>query len=243
MNTPTNIAPMQVALDGPSASGKSTVGAMLADRWDCDFLDTGMMYRAVTYLAIQRSVSVENAREIGCLAEKAEFNVFRRGDGAWRLAADGEDITDALYSEEINKNVSPVSAVSEVRRALVRQQREIAERGPIVMAGRDIGTVVLADALVKIYLDASAATRAARRTGDASGNADGRRYQEVLRSTRRRDLIDSSRSDSPLRPADDAIIVDTDDLSPEEVVEIIVELTHTAFERAVANEGLEAKVS
>ena len=111
------------------------------------------------------------------------------------------------------------------------------------MAGQDIGTVVLDGAPVKIYLDASAATRAARRTEDTRGNTEDKRYQEVLQSLRRRDLLDSSRSDSPLRRADDAIIVDTDDLSPEEVVEIIVELTQTAFERAVANEGLEPKDS
>ena len=223
MKSQANRAPTRIALDGPSASGKSTIGSMLADRLGCDFLDTGMMYRAVTLLARRSDISSDDVDTLGELATKTRFSAHLRDDGDWRLMADGEDVTDALYKDEINKHVSPVSAVSVVRRALVRQQRAIAAARPIVMAGRDIGTVVLKDAPIKIYLDASAETRAARRVRDVYGNANGQGFEDVLRSITRRDEIDSNRADSPLRPAADAIIIATDDLTPTEVVETIIE--------------------
>ena len=224
MSSVSNQPPTQIALDGPSASGKSTVGSMLARRLGCDFLDTGMMYRAVTYMALQSSLPVSDNGALGRLAAKTDFSVHQEdGTGSWRLLAGGKDITDELYTAEINRNVSSVSTVSEVRTALVSTQRSIAAEGPIVMAGRDIGTVVLKNAPVKIYLDASSATRAARRTRDTDGNVDGQLYDEVLRSINRRDEIDSNRTDSPLRPADDALIIETDELTPEEVVDTIVD--------------------
>ncbi|MYA59003.1 MAG: (d)CMP kinase [Chloroflexi bacterium] len=216
--------PKRIALDGTPASGKSTVGAMLADRWNCDFLDTGMMYRAVTYLALQNSFRLDDNHALGNLASDTQFSIRQDGNGSWRLLTNGVDVTDELHKSEINRYVSPVSAVPEVRRSLVNQQREIAAEGPIVMAGQDIGTVVLKDAPMKIYLDASAETRAARRTRDAHGNVDGQRFDEVLRSLSRRGEIDSNRADSPLRPADDAFIIQTDALTLEEVVERIIEL-------------------
>ena len=224
MNPDQKAAPLQIALDGPSASGKSTVGAMLAERLGYDFLDTGMMYRAVTYLSIKNRICTEDFEAVRNVAADTRFSVIQDEYGDWRLRADGQDITDHLYADEVNFNVSPVSAVSAVRRALVQQQRNIASAGPIVMAGRDIGTVVLADAPVKVYLTASAATRAQRRTHDDDGNADRQSYQEVLQSIQRRDEIDSNRADSPLRPADDAIIIPTDDLTADEVVEKILSL-------------------
>ena len=195
---------------------------MLAERLDCDFLDTGMMYRAVTHLSIKNRVCAEDSDALRHIAASTRFSVGQDQDDAWRLFADGKDITDHLYSDEVNFNVSPVSAIPAVRRALVRQQRHIASGGPIVMAGRDIGTVVLADAPLKVYLTASETTRAHRRTGDSDGNVDRQSYQEVLRSVKRRDEIDSNRQDSPLRPADDAIIIATDDLTADEVVEQII---------------------
>ena len=197
---------------------------MLADRWECVFLDTGMMYRAVTYLALRRSIPLDDAKALGELAADTRFSTRQDGDGSWKLIVDGEDITGHLQSAEINRHVSPVSAVPAVRRALVAQQRAIAAEGPIVMAGRDIGTIVLADATLKIYLDASAETRAVRRTRDAAGNVDGQRYNEVLQSISQRDEIDSTRSDSPLRPAGDALIIETDALEPSEVVEKIEQM-------------------
>ena len=227
MNSNQKAAPPQIALDGPSASGKSTVGAILAERLRYDFLDTGMMYRAVTYLSTKNRIRPEDFDALRNIAVDTRFSVSQDEYGDWRLCADGQDITDHLYSDEVNFNVSPVSAISAVRRALVQQQRDIASAGPIVMAGRDIGTVVLADAPLKIYLTASAATRAERRTSDSDGNADRQSYEEVLQSIQRRDEIDSSRDDSPLHPADDAIIISTDDLTAEEVVEKILSLIAT----------------
>ena len=225
--------PKRIALDGTPASGKSTVGAMLADRWNCDFLDTGMMYRAVTYLALRNSFQLDDNHALGNLASNTEFSIRQDDIGSWRLLANGDDVTDELHKSEINRYVSPISAVPAVRRALVNQQRAIAAEGPIVMAGQDIGTVVLKDAPIKIYLDASAETRAARRTRDAHGNIDGQRFDDVLRSLSRRGEIDSNRADSPLRPADDAFIIQTDALNPEEVVERIVEFaSNDAKERA-----------
>ena len=225
MSSVSKESPKRIALDGTPASGKSTVGAMLADRWNCDFLDTGMMYRAVTYLALQNSFQLDDDDALGDLATNTQFSIRQDGNGSWCLLTNGDDVTDKLHTSEINRFVSPVAAVPAVRKALVTQQRAIAAEGPIVMAGQDIGTVVLVDAPVKVYLDASAETRAARRTRDADGNVDGQRYDEVLRSLSTRGEIDSSRSDSPLRPADDAFIIHTDALTPEEVVERIVELT------------------
>ena len=234
MNSNQNPMPMQIALDGPSASGKSTVGAMLAERLGCDFLDTGMMYRAVTYLTIKNRISAKDLDEVQTIAASTSFSVSQDESSDWRLFADGKDITDHLYSDEVNFKISPISAIPAVRRALIRQQRNIAGAGPIVMAGRDIGTVVLADAPIKIYLTASASTRADRRTSDSDGNADRQSYQQVLQSIQRRDEIDSNRADSPLRPADDAIIITTDDLTAEEVAEEILALIRSATDQAAA---------
>ncbi len=222
MNSNQNAAPMQIALDGLLASGKSTVGTMLADKLGCDFLDTGKMYRAVTFLSIKNRISIKDIDAVHNIAANTNFTLSQDQNGTWRLFADGKDITDHLYSDDVNFNVSAVSAIPAVRRALVRQQRAIASTAPIVMAGQDIGTVVLPHAGVKIFLTASAETRARRRTKDADGNADQRPYNEVLQSIQRRQRIDSSRTDSPLRPANDAIIVATDDLTAEEVVEKIL---------------------
>ena len=197
---------------------------MLAERWDCDFLDTGMMYRAVTRMAIDNEIEIQDAGALGRLATLTDFSVSERDDGSWRLMADGCDITDELYSDDVNSNVSIVSTFSEVRKALVTKQRLIASERSIVMAGRDIGTVVLVDAPIKIYLDASPETRARRRTQDADGNSQDNEYAEVLKSIQQRDEIDSSRADSPLRPASDASVIATDNLNLEEVVEKIINL-------------------
>ena len=209
---------LTLAIDGPAASGKSVVGREVARRLGLRFLDTGTMYRAVTWDAIRTGVSSDDYCELTAMAADADMLLVASGDGD-RLLLNGEDITDMLRLPEVDANVSAVSAVSGVRRALVAQQRSIAADCGIVMCGRDIGTVVLPNAGAKIFLTASAEVRAKRRaieTGiDAGQERDLRR---VLDDMRRRDKIDSERDDSPLRPADDATIICTDSLTVEDVV-------------------------
>jgi len=216
-----------IAIDGPVASGKSTVGQRLAHRLGYLYFDTGGMYRAVTCAAIRRGVPIEDEPAVSELAEKIVITVTRPtvDDGRqYDVYADDEDITWAIRSPEVEVNVSPVSAYPDVRRALTRQQRTIGLRGDVVMVGRDIGTVVLPEADLKIYLDASAEERALRRCTEKLERGESADYREVLEATRRRDQIDSTRATAPLKAADDAIILATDDLDIDGVVEAITEI-------------------
>ena len=215
--------PLAIAIDGPVASGKTAVGRLVARRLGMRFLDTGSMYRAVTRVALDRGVDLDDAEALTGLAERLDIRVSFTG-GSDRLTADGADVTDGLRTPDVERGVSLVSRVPGVRRSLVAQQRRIAADGPIVMAGRDIGTVVLTDAPVKVYLDASARVRAKRRRSDPEDAGSEADERQVLESLIRRDKIDSERADSPLRPADGAIIVDTDDLGIEQVADKIVSL-------------------
>ncbi|MDE2687382.1 MAG: (d)CMP kinase [Chloroflexota bacterium] len=205
---------LTLAIDGPAASGKSVVGREIARRLGLRFLDTGTMYRAITWEAIRTGVSPDDACELTAMAAHADMRLAASEDGD-RLLLDGDDITDMLRLPEVDANVSAVSAVSGVRRALVAQQRSIAADSGIVVCGRDIGTVVLPDAGAKIFLTASVDVRAKRRALEAGQERD---LQRVLDDMRRRDRIDRERDDSPLRPADDATIIRTDSLTVEDVV-------------------------
>ena len=205
---------LKLAIDGPAASGKSIVGREIACRLRLRFLDTGTMYRAITWEAIRTGVSPNDACKLTAIVAHANMQLAACGDGE-RLLLNGDDITDMLRLPEVDANVSAVSAVSGVRRALVAQQRNIAADSGIVMCGRDIGTVVLPDAGAKIFLTASTEVRAMRRAIEAGQEHD---LQRVLEDMRRRDKTDSERDDSPLRPADDATIICTDNLTVEEVV-------------------------
>jgi len=214
--TPPNI----IAIDGPAASGKSTLGRRLADELGYLFFDTGIMYRAVTWLALQHGVDVRDEAAVTSLAETAQINVTApsQDDGrACDVLADGQDITWETRSRKVDANVSVVSAYAGVRRALSTQQRRIGQRGGVVMVGRDIGTVVLPEADLKIYLVASAEERARRRFDEIrarGGNAD---YREILNKVMERDHIDSTRAVAPLRPAEDAVILNSDKLNADEV--------------------------
>ena len=212
---------MAVAIDGPVASGKTAVGRAVAERLGWPFLDTGAMYRAVTRSALRLGVDVEDEAALAGLAAGMSMRLEAYEDGVYRLWADGEDVTDELRTPEIDRNVSAVSKVPAVRRTLVEQQRAIAAESPMVMAGRDIGTVVLRDAPVKVFLTASVEERARRRTLQDPA-AD---LERTRRDLERRDAIDSGREDSPLRPAEDAVVVHTDGLDVEEIARRIVELT------------------
>jgi cytidylate kinase len=219
--------PRTIAVDGSAASGKSTIGRMLAARLGYPFLDTGVMYRAVTYAALQRGVDVNDSDALTALANGIHIVVTLPdpdSDERSRIAIDGEDVTDALRRADVEENVSLVSRVPGVRDALVRKQREIARGQPIVMAGRDIGTVVLHDADLKVYLDASLEERARRRHRDFEGTGRSVTMGDVLEDIRRRDQIDSEREVSPLKPADDAVIIPTDGLGLDEVFQRVLGL-------------------
>ena len=251
-STPSAATPITVAIDGPAASGKSTIGGLLAERLGYLYFDTGVMYRAVTWAALERGIAIEDEAGVKRLAETLNIEILPPSEGAsgapgaghlassttlrcpapkppepnapddgrqYTVLADGVDITWQIRSAEVNRQVSPVSAYVGVREALTVKQRRIAAAGGVVMVGRDIGTVVLPQAEVKIYLDASVEERARRRYREMVERGQDAEYETVLAEVRRRDRIDSSREAAPLRAADDAILLDSTDLSIEEVVE------------------------
>jgi CMP/dCMP kinase len=209
-----------IAIDGPAASGKSTLGRRLADTLGYLFFDTGVMYRAVTWVTLQRGVSVGDEPAVTHLAETVQIDVQPPSteDGrASDVLADGIDVTWEIRTHAVEELVSQVSTYPGVRLALVTQQRRIGLRGRVVMVGRDIGTVVLPDADLKIYLDASVEERARRRYTemiDRDGKAD---FNQILAVVRMRDEIDSTRTFSPLRAARDAVIIDSDKMNADEV--------------------------
>ncbi len=213
---------MKIAIDGPAASGKSTLGERLAARLGYFYFDSGIMYRAVTWAALERGIPIEDQAVVGRLAETIRLDVQPPTvqDGRqFTITVDGRDMTWELRQPEVDANVSPVSAYAQVRAAVTAQLRRIAERGKLIMAGRDIGTVVLPDAEVKIYLDATVAERAHRR--QLEREAQGRQIsrEEMQREIERRDIIDSSRAVAPLRRAADAIYLDNTGLDVEQTVE------------------------
>jgi len=224
---PDNKYPSCIAIDGPAASGKSTIAELLADYLKYLYFDTGVMYRAVTLEGLRRFGSVENEEIITQLAESISIDVLppSKNDGRkFDILVNGEDVTQELRTARVNQFVSLVSAYPGVRTAMTAQQRNISKRGKVVMVGRDIGTVVIPDADLKIYLEASLEERARRRYQEEIGAGRAVRYEEVLSSLRGRDEKDSSRLYAPLKPADDAIIIDTEHLSIAEVFEKVKNL-------------------
>ena len=210
-----------IAIDGPAASGKTAVGRKVAERLGCRFLDTGGAYRAVTLEALRQGVDLDDESKLSELAENIDIELIGGPDGD-RLLIAGADVTDDIRSPAVDRAVSQVSAMSGVRAAVVPQQRRIAAQGPIVMVGRDIGTVVLSDSKVKIYMEASAEIRADRRVREMERSGRSLDPMQVLEDIVRRDRIDSEREDSPLKPADDALCIDTDGLDVGQVVERIM---------------------
>ena len=213
--------PSTITIDGPAASGKSTIGELLARHLGYLYFDTGVMYRAVTWAALSRDIPIEDEAAVTALAEQLRIDVVPPtvDDGRqYTVLSDEVDVTWAIRTAEVNADVSPVSAYPGVRRALVAQQRRVAGDGRVVMVGRDIGTVVLPDADFKLYLDASVEERAQRRWREVQARGERADYAPVLDSMRRRDEIDSHRAASPLRVADGAVVLDTTDLDIEEVL-------------------------
>jgi len=221
--------PNIIAIDGPAASGKSTVGIKLASDLGYICLDTGVMYRAVTFIALQRGISIIDESAITDLSQIIQIDVRPASvnDGrAHDVLADGQDVTWEIRLPEVNSNVSPVSAYAGVRTAMTNQQRRIAEQGHIIMLGRDIGTVVLPDANLKIYLDATVEERARRRYLEELGQGKNSSYEVVLKSLKERDRIDSTRAIAPLKVADDAIVINTDEIDADCVVQKIKEIIY-----------------
>lgn len=225
-----------VALDGPGSSGKSSVGAAAALEVGYRFCDTGLLYRAVTWLALARRVSASYPHAMRGLVDEVELAPDDVGRLA-RVLVDGVDHTDDVRGPAVDAAVSAVSAIPELRAALLDRQRALAASGGIVMAGRDIGTVVLPDADLKIYLEASVEERAGRRTLERGLDPDGPEAAAILAALRRRDELDSTRAVAPLRAASDARIISTDGNRFEDTVDAVVNAIHDVEARLASEVG------
>jgi len=216
-----------ITIDGPAASGKSTIGNLIANKFGYICLDTGIMYRAVACQALRESLDISDELLISQLAERISIDILPSSNSDGRqfdVIIDGVDLTWDIRSNEVNQNVSEVSVYPRVRNAMTELQRNIAKKGKIVMIGRDIGTVVLPQADLKIYLEASTEVRAQRRYVEDLARGKKVCFGDVLESIKHRDEIDSGRAIAPLKPADDAVIVDSDQMTVYEVVERILDL-------------------
>ncbi|MEZ4728371.1 MAG: (d)CMP kinase [Caldilineaceae bacterium] len=233
------IQPAIIAIDGPAAAGKSTIGYALAELIGYLYFDTGIMYRAVTYAVLQRGIDIHDTTDIGALANAIEIEITpmppaQAQERFVNVSIDGVDVTGHLRTGEVDRTVSVLSAYPAVREALSTQQRRIAqrygsgqaERPGIVMVGRDIGTVVLPEAKLKIYMDATLAERTRRRYCELRTKGKQVRITQVMDDLKLRDKLDSERAHSPLRPAGDAVMIDTSDLSTEEVIHTILTITY-----------------
>ncbi len=219
---PARVTSLIIAIDGPAASGKSTTAKRVAERFGYTYIDSGAMYRAAALRAICAGVPLDDEEELTRVAEAAEIVLEDLGRG--RITLDAEDVTEAIRAPEVTAAASVMSTVPGVRKALVRQQRELGRSGSCVMEGRDIGTVVFPDADLKVFLVASLEVRAGRRLPDLASRGVDATLEDVMEEIAERDRRDSTRTDSPLRRADDAIEVDTTELSIDEQVEEVVRL-------------------
>ncbi|MCK6581758.1 MAG: (d)CMP kinase [Anaerolineales bacterium] len=223
----TNHRPSIIALDGPAASGKTTVGRRLADKLGYLFFDTGIMYRAVTWIALDHDMDMQNEELITQMAQSAQIDIRPPSQNDGRpcdVLIGGKDVTWDIRSGEVESKVSAISAYPGVRKALSEQQRRIGMRGKVVMVGRDIGTVVLPEADLKVYLDASAEERARRRYDEIVERGEHANLDDLLKKMIERDRIDSTRAVAPLRPAGDAVIINTDELSEDQVYTRVLEM-------------------
>jgi len=209
-----------IAIDGPSGAGKGTVARQLASVFNCQHIDTGAMYRAVAWRAIQDGCSFDDEVALANIAENADFDF----NGA-KVAMDGHDVTDLIRTPEMDAAAARVARLSKVRAALVRRQRALADGGRVVMEGRDIGTSVFPDAEVKIYLDASPEERAVRRAHDPAHRLPSNVcLEEVADALKARDHLDRTRAASPLKQAPDAVLVETTGTPVDEVIEQVVRI-------------------
>lgn len=219
-----SLSPNTIAIDGPSASGKSTIGGLLADELGYLYFDTGVMYRAVAAVALARGVSPHDEESVTTMAEALRIDILPPTIDDGRdvtVLADGRDLSWDIRRMEVEKAVTPVSAYPGVREAMRKEQRRIGEAGKVVMVGRDIGTVVLPDADLKIYLDATMQERARRRFLERQDRGERVTFEQVLTDVDRRDRSDSSRRHAPLRAAEDAILVETTGMDVDQVLDYV----------------------
>ncbi len=221
-----------IALDGPSGTGKSSVARTLARRLAARYLDTGAMYRAVTWAVLEDGIALDDADAVAACAAAADLEIGTDPEDEW-VAVDGIQIDKVIRSAHVTAAVSAVSAVPEVRRLLVAAQRDLIGDGGIVVEGRDIGTVVAPDAELKVYLTASPEERALRRARQEARTSP-KDIAAIAAAIRRRDEYDSNRPTSPLRPADDAIVLDTTAMDEDDVIARLVDL---ARQRGMTGEG------
>lgn len=213
---------MKIAIDGPAGAGKSTVAKMVASQLGYLYIDTGAMYRAIAWLSRERGVDINDGVGLALLAKSSKIELVA-GEKA-KVLLDGKDISEAIRMPEISQRVGLVSAHKDVRAELVRQQQDMARSGNAVLDGRDIGTVVLPDAEVKVFLTASPEERARRRLKDITAMGLNESYEQILAAIIERDTKDTTREESPLRQAEDAILIDTDTLAIDQVVQAILDL-------------------
>ena len=218
METAEKKQPLQIAIDGPAGAGKSSVAKVLARRLGCIYLDTGAMYRAVTWLALEKQAAFDDMDAMKALLENIELE-FKDVDGVQHLYCNGTDVTEAIRTPEISANVSAVSMIPLVREEMTAQQQKIAAGSDVLMDGRDIGTTVLPDAQYKFFLTASLAERARRRALELEAKGVAVDMEQLMADIALRDKKDSEREVSPLRQAEDAVLIDTSSLTFDEVVE------------------------
>ena len=219
-----NLKSQLIAIDGPVAVGKSSVGSLLARRLGYVFFDTGMIYRAFTWKVLKSGISPEDRQKLRELATTTKFDFVPSKGGVLSVFIDGEDVSSKLLCPEIERLVALIAKVAEVRQAMVSQQRKLAQRGKVVMAGRDIGTVVLPQAELKVFLTASTEERARRRHRELLRRGENSSLETVLADLKKRDEMDINRTISPLKPAEDAVVINTEALSLEQVVDKILTL-------------------
>jgi len=225
------MTPRTIAIDGPAGAGKSTIGALVAERLGYLFLDTGAMYRAVALAALRRGIDPDDGEHLAKLAREVRIAIGPptvRDGRAYTVLLDGDDVTWTIRGADIDRVVSQVARVAAVRDAMVEQQRALAKQGRLVMVGRDIGTVVLPQADLKIFLTASAAERAKRRDEELRARGEVRPRQELLNEILRRDRLDSEREVAPLRAAEDAVVVQTDALSVGQALDKVLAIVTAA---------------
>jgi len=222
-------AKINVAIDGPAGAGKSTVARKVAEILGYIYVDTGAMYRTVTLKALRDGADLDDAAALSAIAERTDIKLVPE-PGGQKVFMDGEDVTDPIRSQEVTGLVSKVAAVPGIRNVLVRLQRDIADRRGVVMDGRDIGTNVLPDAEVKVFMTASVRIRAERRWLELKEKEPGTTVDALMEAIAARDKIDSERATSPLKRADDAVLLDTSDMTADEAADRIVSLCRRALE-------------